>query len=113
MTPHRDIGTSMLRHLSICSVSLWSVEEEQEKGKEEDKEKDMDKGGRLFEMAPPELVAPNIFDWSFKVWWYFRMVCDCISLGKLIQALYVGERVRENKKRKNSGLLPKIWEDQE
>ena len=57
----------MLRHLSICSVSLWSVEEEQEKGKEEDKEKDMDKGGRLFEMAPPELVAPNIFDWSFKV----------------------------------------------
>ena len=87
MTLHHDIGTSMLRHLSICSVSLWSVEEEQEKGKEEDKEKDMDKGGRLFEMAPPELVAPNIFDWSFKVWWYFRMVCDCISLGKLIQAL--------------------------
>ena len=67
MTPHHDIGTSMLRHLSICSVSLWSVEGEQEKGKEEDKEKDMDKGGRLFEMAPPELVAPNIFDWSFKV----------------------------------------------
>ena len=57
----------MLRPLSICSVSLWSVEEEQEKGKEEAKEKDMDKGGRLFEMAPPELVAPNLFDWSFKV----------------------------------------------